>query len=270
MTIFQAVVLGIVQGLTEFLPVSSSGHLVAVPALLGWTIPEDQVFVFDVLVQVGTLAAVFIYFWSDLAAMARSMWAGALNRRPFEAPQARLGWHVILATIPAGLAGLLLKDQVEAVFSDPQALAYLLPVTAGLLILAERLKKPGKSAEELTGLDAFLVGCFQILSLFPGVSRSGTTIAGGMTRGLKRDAAARFSFLMAVPVMLAAGVLSLLDLAAVNDSAGFLPVLLTGMIVSAVTGYLSIGWLLRFLRSRTLYGFAVYVILLAAVILVAI
>ncbi len=267
MTIFQAVVLGIVQGLTEFLPVSSSGHLVAVPALLGWTIPEDQVFVFDVLVQVGTLAAVIIYFWSDLAAIARSMWAGALSRRPFETPEARLGWYVILATIPAGLAGLLLKDQVEAAFSDPQALAYFFPVTAGLLILAERLKKPRKNAEDLSALDAFLIGCFQIIALFPGVSRSGSTIAGGMSRGLEREAAARFSFLMSVPVMLAAGALSLLDLAAVSDPGGFLPVLATGMIVSAVTGYLSIGWLLRFLRSRTLYGFAIYLLLLAVVIL---
>jgi undecaprenyl-diphosphatase len=264
MTILQAIVLGIVQGLTEFLPVSSSGHLVIVPVLLGWEIPEDQAFVFDVLVQIGTLAAVIVYFWSDLLAIARAMGSGVRDRRFFEDPDARLGWHIVLATIPAGLGGLLLKDQVEAAFTDPGAVAVFLLITAGLLVLAERVGRLAKDAESLSALDAFLVGCFQVLSLFPGVSRSGSTIAGGITRGLRRDAAARFAFLMSVPIMLAAGLLSLFDLAAVADPAGFLPALVTGMAVSAATGYLAIAWLLRFLRSRPLYGFAVYVTLLAA------
>jgi undecaprenyl-diphosphatase len=268
MTILQAALLGIVQGLTEFLPVSSSGHLVAVPALLGWTIPEDQVFVFDVLVQIGTLAAVIFYFRSDLSAIVRGMLDGLRARQPAATADARLGWQIILATIPAGAAGLLLKGYVEAAFSSSRAVAFFLIGTAVLLVTAERFGKQRKNLEALTAIDTFIVGCFQILSLFPGVSRSGSTIAGGITRGLTRTAAARFSFLMSIPIMLAAGLLSIPDLAAVDDLAGFILPLMIGTIIAAVTGYLSIGFLLNFLRERSLYGFAVYVTLLAAVILI--
>ena len=268
MTIFQAVVLGIVQGLTEFLPVSSSGHLVIVPALLGWEIPEDQAFVFDVLVQIGTLAAVFVFFRTDLIAIVRGMWSGIRTRQPAGTPEARLGWQIILATIPTGIGGLLLKDYIEAAFSSERGVAFFLLVTAGLLVLAERVGRLGKDVGALTPLDVFLIGSFQVLSVFPGVSRSGSTIAGGITRGLKREAAARFSFLMAVPIMLAAGALSLFDLAAIENLAGFLPPLAAGLAVSAVTGYFAIGWLIGYLRSGSLYGFAVYVTVLAAAILV--
>jgi undecaprenyl-diphosphatase len=267
LTIIQAVILGIVQGLTEFLPVSSSGHLVIVPALLGWSIPEDEVFVFDVLVQVATLVAVFAYFWKDLAAIVRAVWKGILDRRPFDAPEARLGWLIVLATIPAGLAGLLFKDQLEAAFSDVRDTAIQLPITGGLLVLAEFLNRPRKEAKSLTAWDSFWIGCFQALALVPGISRSGSTITGGVLRGLSRDEAARFSFLLVVPVMLAAGALSILDLTAVAEPSRFIPALVAGLITSAVTGYLAIAWLLRFLRSRSLIVFAVYVSVLAIAVL---
>jgi len=268
MTVLQAIVLGIVQGLTEFLPVSSSGHLVIVPALLGWDIPQDQAFVFDVLVQVGTLVAVFAYFWTDLTRIVRQMIAGLAARKPLVDESARLGWMMLAATIPAGIAGLLIKDQIEAAFSSARVTAGFLLVTALLLVVAERVSRGQKTAEQLGWFDALVIGTFQILAVFPGVSRSGSTIAGGMTRKLSRSEAARFSFLMAVPIMLAAGLLSVLDLLEVPDLAGFLPSLAAGFAASAFTGYLAIRWLVRYLRRGSLYGFAVYVAVLSLLIFV--
>lgn len=263
MSIIQAFILGIVQGLTEFLPISSSGHLVLVPAILGWDIPKDQAFVFDVLVQVGTLVAVFAYFWLDLVNVARGLVRAVLARAPFGTPEARLGWWIVVATIPAGVIGVLIKDQVEAAFANSQVTAAFLFLTAALLILAERLSHGEKTPETMSLPDALVIGLFQVLAIFPGVSRSGSTITGGMMRGLTRSESARFSFLMAVPIMLAAGALSMLDLFSVENVADFLPALVTGFVTSAVTGYLAIRWLVGYLKKRPLYGFAVYVTIVA-------
>ena len=263
MNIVQAIILGIVQGLTEFLPVSSSGHLVLFPALFGWDIPKDQAFVFDVLVQVGTLVAVFAYFWTDLVNVVRAVIQGVMQRTPFKTAEARLGWWIVVATIPAGVIGVLIKDQVEAAFASSRATAAFLLVTAALLLLAERIGQGQTTPEKMTWRDALVIGFFQVLAVFPGVSRSGSTITGGMLRGPSRSEAARFSFLMAVPIMLAAGALSVLDLFEVENLAGFLPALAAGFVTSAVTGYLAIRWLVGYLRRRPLYGFAVYVTVVA-------
>lgn len=268
MTYLQSLILGIIQGLTEFLPISSSAHLVLTPHLLGWEIPPEQVFPFGVLVQLGTLVAVILYFWKDLWSILSSLVSGILSRRPFEQLNARLGWYLILATIPAGAAGLLLKDRVEAAFQSPAATALFLFVTAALLVFAERFGRRQKDMDCLNWKDALVIGCFQILSLFPGISRSGSTIAGGMSRHLERPVAGRFSFLMSVPVMLAAGGLSVFDLADVPNLAGFLPVLLVGFVAAAVVGFLSIHWLLQFLTRRPLTVFAVYCVLFGAVNLI--
>ena len=266
MSVLQAFLLGIVQGATEFLPVSSSGHLVIVPALLGWAIPDDQAFVFDVLVQIGTLLAVFVYFRADLAAIFGALLAGLRDRTHLKDPNARLGWLLLLATIPAGLAGLLLKDQVELAFASPRATAGFLFFTAILLVIAERVSHVSRDPNGLTWRDALWIGLFQALAIFPGVSRSGSTITGGMLRGLDRPASARFAFLMSIPVMLAAGLLSLFDLAEIADPAAFLLPMSVGFMTSAVTGYFAIAWLIGFLQRRSLYGFAAYVAVLAAVV----
>lgn len=258
MTLLQSIILGIVQGITEFLPISSSGHLVLVPHLLGWEIDPEAAFVFDVLVQVATLVAVFAYFWHDLINIAKAFFLGLRKREPLADPDSRLGWLIILATIPAGLAGLLLKDTLERAINSPLATACFLFLTAGLLVLAEWLGKRENKAEELSWLDAFVVGLFQILALFPGVSRSGATITGGMLRKLDRPSAARFSFLISIPIMLAAGLLATLDLFEIPNLGEILPTFLIGFIASAITGYLSIRWLLRYLSHRSLYGFAIY------------
>jgi undecaprenyl-diphosphatase len=258
MTIFQSIVLGIVQGLTEFIPVSSSAHLVLVPYWLGWTFPADQVFVFDVLVQLGTLLAVIIYFRADLTRIILAAVRGILSKKPFEDPDARLGWLVVLATIPAGFAGLFLKKLVESAFHSPMITAILLLGTGALLILAELLGKQKITLKNISWMDALIIGIFQAISIFPGISRSGSTITGGLLRKLDRTSAARFSFLMSIPIMIAAGAVATKDLVAVPNFVSFLPMVAAGFISAAIVGFLSIKWLLRFLRTHSLFGFAIY------------
>ena len=267
MTVIQAIILGIVQGLTEFLPVSSSAHLVLVPFLLNWKLDPTQAFVFDVLVQLGTLAAVLAYFWKDLLAILRSWVAGIRSRQPFAEADSRLGWLVILATIPAGLAGLLLKDKVEAAFSDPKLTAVMLFITAVLLTLSEVLSKKTRDTAQLGWLDSLIIGVFQAISIFPGISRSGATISGGLFRGLKRQDAARFSFLLSIPIMTAAGVMALKDLFAVPGLASFLPLVIVGFVIAGVVGYFVIRWFLAFLKTRSMLPFALYCGLLSVLVL---
>jgi undecaprenyl-diphosphatase len=268
MNFFQAIILGIIQGVTEFLPISSSAHLVILPFLFGWHFPEEQIFPFNVLVQVGTLVAVIIYFWRDLLEIIQAVIKALIARQPFATLQARQGWYLVLATIPAGAAGLLLKDTIEAAFKSPQISAGFLFGTAALLVIAERIGKRNRDLTSIKWLDALFMGLAQILSLFPGISRSGATIAGGMSRHLDRKSAARFSFFMAVPVFLAAGVLGVVDLLAVPNLDSFLPVMATGFITAAIVGYFAIHWLLGFLARRSLYPFAIYCVAFALLTLI--
>ena len=267
MSIIQSLILGIVQGMTEFLPISSSAHLVLIPYFLNWNLPEAQVFPFDVLVQLGTLLAVILYFWKDLWNIIKAFVLGILAKKPFKDLQSRLGWMIILATIPAGIFGLLLKDKVEAAFQNPVATAIFLLFTALILFLAEKFGQQGKTLTQIKWLDAVIIGLAQACAIFPGISRSGSTIAGAMGRNFKRSDAARFSFLLSIPVMLAAGVISLGDLLAVPNLNQFLPVLVIGFISAALTGYLSIHWLLQYLNHKPLYIFSVYCTAIAVVTL---
>ena len=258
MTIFQAILLGIVQGFSEFLPISSSAHLVLVPVLLGWQIPADQIFPFDVLVQLGTLVAVVIYFWKDLWEMAHAFIAGIAKKKPFEDADSRMAWWIIMATIPAGVIGLLLDDLVEQAFKAPLVPMFFLVITAILMWLAETISKQERTTEEMNWLDAVLIGLGQALAIFPGVSRSGATISTAMSRHFDRKNAGRFSFLMSIPIMLAAGILGVKDLLQVQDLMAFLPSMVSGFIAAGVVGYLSIAWLLKFLRERSLKLFSYY------------
>ncbi len=268
MTFFQAIILGIVQGLTEFLPISSSAHLVIVPYLLGWQVPVSEVFVFDVLVQLGTLAAVIIFFARDLWNIIRDWIYGIFHRSPFGTFNARLGWYLILATIPAGLLGITIKNQVEAAFNSPLLTAVLLYGTAILLLVAEKIGKRSRVLQSLGWLDAIWIGVFQAISIFPGISRSGATISGGMTRNLDRPSAARFSFLMSIPVMLAAGLVGLLDLRKIPGISSFLPVMAVGFLTAGVVGYFCIRWLLSYLSRRSLYPFIIYCAVFATLVIV--
>jgi undecaprenyl-diphosphatase len=267
MTILQALILGIIQGLTEFLPISSSAHLVIAPYILDWQIPAQQEFIFDVLVQVGTLLAVITYFWKDLVAIVRAFLLGLVHKQPFADPLSRLGWYLILATIPAIIIGAAIKNMVEQAFNNPIATAIFLIVTAALLIIAERFGQRNRQLEHLTWKDSLVIGLFQVLSLFPGVSRSGSTITGGMVRNLDRRTAARFSFLMSVPVMLGAGLWAIKDLVNIPNLSSYLPVVAVGILAAALVGYLSIRWLLSYLTHRPLYIFAIYCFVLCLIVL---
>lgn len=258
MTIIQSIILGIVQGLTEFLPISSSGHLVLFPYLLNWDIPAHDAFIFNILVQVATLIAVIAYFWNDLLSIGRSMISGVKNRSLFANPESRMGWFILLATLPAGVLGLALKDIVERAFASLTATAVALLLTAALLVIAEKIGRRDRSLENVTWKDAIWIGFFQVFAIFPGVSRSGATISGGMTRDLKRPAAARFSFLMSIPIMLAAGLVASIDLINIPNLATLLPIYIPGFISAVVVGYLAIRWLIGYLSKHSLYIFAIY------------
>lgn len=262
MTTFQAVILGILQGLTEFLPISSSGHLVLAAEFFGWHLPPEQAFVFDTVIQMGTLAAVITYFWRDLWGITRATFTSLWRPNLWAEPQVRLGVFLLLATLPAGLAALFFEDQVEAAFSDPRATGVFLLLTAGLLWLGEWLGERRRGLETLTVVDALWMGAFQALALFPGLSRSGATITGGLVRHLERPAAARFSFLMSVPVMLAAGLYKGRDLLTLPDGLALAGPLLAGTLAAAVVGYLTIGWLLGFVARHSMKGFSVYLVLI--------
>ena len=268
MSILQAFILGIVQGITEFLPISSSGHLVLIPFLFGWSIPEEQIFPFDVLVQLGTLLAVFVYFRADLLRIIKAFLTAFKTKDFFGNEDVQLGWYIVVASIPAGILGLLIKDMVEEAFQSVVAVAVFLFLTAALLFFSEKFGKPKREINNMNWLDALWIGVGQALAILPGVSRSGATISAGLFRNLNRESAARFSFLMSIPVMLAAGLLSLKDLFEMQNLGAFLPVLAIGFIVSAVVGYLAIRFLLKFLQKNSLKSFAIYCAGLGALILI--
>jgi len=270
MTLLQSLILGVIQGASEFLPISSSGHLVLAPYLFGWDISQDEAFVFDVLVQVATLLAVIIYFWKDLIAIFKAFLHGIKSSNPFNDHQSLMGWYLILATIPAGLIAVLFRETFEEAFSNPKSAAIFLLVTSLLLILGEVLSKRTRSLEELGPGDALVMGLFQVLALFPGISRSGSTIAGGLIRGLDRKSAATFSFLMAVPVMLAAGLLAIIDLVQSPGLSGQIPIYIPGFAAAAIVGYLVIRWFIVYLSKQSLYIFAGYCAILESAMLLVI
>ncbi|MCI0530384.1 MAG: undecaprenyl-diphosphatase UppP [candidate division Zixibacteria bacterium] len=258
MTLVQAIILGIVQGATEFIPVSSSGHLVLVPHLLKWKLDPEIAFAYDVLVHWGTLGAVLIYFRNDLWKFAGAALRGIFSGRPFQTAEARLAWLLIAATIPAGVIGLALADFFEMVFGSPLNSALFLLGTALILTWSEKQSRPGKNMEQITLGNALFIGLGQALAIFPGLSRSGATIAAGLWCGLDRVSAARFSFLMSVPVILGAGLLPLRELVQTNQISANLPALCAGFAASIITGYICIDFLMKFLQRRKLYVFALY------------
>lgn len=269
MTFFHAILLGIIQGLTEFIPVSSTAHLLIGQTLLG--IPaNDAMFSFLIIVQLGTLVSLFVFYGKDLLDIVTITLKNLGGLRNFNTlPQnAKLGWYIAIATIPALLAGYLLKDAVEFLFKMPLLQAAIRLFSAAILLsLAERLTRKNRKLDSMTWLDALVVGLVQIIAVFPGASRSGSTISGGLFRGFDRPAAARFAFLMYVPVMLAAGGYEMLALLKMPNLTEFLPLLATGFVTAAIVGWFAIKWLINYLGKHSLYIFASYCAILGAIVL---
>lgn len=250
MTFFDAILLGILQGATEFLPVSSSGHLALAQHLLGDF--EQSGVLFDVLLHVGSMVAVFLYFWRDLTGLISSLW-----RRDEMAKQQRfMVWLLIAGSVPTAVIGLLFKDFFIGLFERPAVVCFMLLVTGSLLWLAERLSKKEQSRKEMSFKDAIIVGTVQGCAIIPGISRSGSTIAALLLRGVDGETAARFSFLLALPAVFGAALLSLKDLDSVTASS-VLPYI-AGTIAALVTGLLCIHLLMGIIRRRRLHWFAFY------------
>ena len=262
MNLFHALLLGLIEGLTEFIPVSSTAHMLILQQV--FHLPADNaMFAFLILVQLGPLVALLVYFWKDLWGLLKAFFG-----KPFQTPENRLAWYILIATIPALVAGALLKDALQTLFQNPLLEAAIRLLSAGILLfLAEWFGKRVRSLGSLTWLDGLVVGLFQILAVFPGSSRSGSTISGGMLRNLDRASATRFAFLMAAPVMLAAASyesLSVIRLHILHEIIGPLAV---GLIAAAVVGWLSIRWLIGYVSRHSLYIFAIYCVIVAALCL---
>ncbi len=275
MDLIQAIVLGLVQGLAEFIPISSSAHLIIIPWLLGW---KDPGLAFDVALHMGTLIAVLVYFWQDWVRLVR----GALNsiaRRNWTAdPDGKLAWYIVLATIPGALAGALGESKLDEMFhgSTPSAAAngiliigVVMIALAVLLWIAERVASHRYDMSHLTLQQALTVGVAQAFAIIPGVSRSGSTITAGLFMNLKREAAARFSFLLGTPVIVGAGVKKGYDILHEGGiPSGDLPAFIVGFLVAAVSGYAAIFLLLRFLQRNTTLPFIVYRVVVGVLLIV--
>jgi undecaprenyl-diphosphatase len=249
-TTFQAIVLGIVQGLGEFLPISSSGHLVVVPWLLGW---PDHGLAFDVALHVGTLAAVIFAFAGDWSRILMSAFQGLFQGRPFEG-EGRLLWLLALASVPGAIAGLVLGEAAETVFRSPLLIAGTMAVVGTILLFADRQASSGEERRHVSVVDAMLIGSAQALAIVPGVSRSGATISMALFLGYRREEAARFSFLLATPITLGAALQKVPALLGASN----VGIVLLGILVSGVVGLLAIRVLLTYVRTRNYRPFVYY------------
>lgn len=260
MNILQALLLGIVQGATEFIPVSSSGHLVLVPWLLGWPAPS---LAFDTIVHWGTMIAVVAHFWRTWKILLGAWWQG-LVRWDWSDPLARLTWLLILATVPAATLGFTLEPWFVSLFGKPAWVSLFLLGTAAFLALSEWMGGRNLAAGGARQIDslrwphALLIGLAQAAAIAPGISRSGMTLSMGLSGGLRRPDAARFSFLLSAPIILGAGIFQLVQLATTPNATAQIPVLAVGFVAATATGYMCIGGLLRYLQRGRLYIFAIY------------
>jgi len=273
-SVWEAIVLGIIQGVTEFLPISSSGHLILLPWLFGW---DEPGLMFNVGVHLGTMTAVVFYFWRELWSMTLALPKGIINRRPVADPMSRLALIIIAGSVPAAIVGFTLGDTIEEFFHDGNVsttaivlIACALMVVGLLMLVAERVAEHRRPLLAVRTRDGVIVGLAQALALFPGVSRSGSTITAGLFLGLQREAAARFSFLLGVPAVVGAAVFELRTLFSDGLADGELRVFAAGIISSAIVGYLSIAFLLRYLLRHSTLVFVAYRLAFGLLVLVVV
>lgn len=262
MDALQAIILGIVQGLTEFLPISSTAHLRLVPAFFGW---DDPGTAFTAVVQLGTMAAVLLYFRNDLWNIARAWLRSLRDPEARKTLDARLGWYLIIGTIPISILGLAFKDKIETDARQLVLIGIVMIVLGVILEISERVGRKEREVESLTMKDGILIGCAQACALVPGVSRSGSTISAGLFLGLTREAAARYSFLLSVPAVVLSGLFELKDVGD-GGGAGAVPTIIA-TIFAFIVGYASIAWLLKYLARHPVTVFVVYRIVLGVVVL---
>ncbi|MEA2309207.1 MAG: undecaprenyl-diphosphatase [Thermoleophilaceae bacterium] len=265
MSTFEAIVLGIVQGLTEFLPISSTGHLRIIPAFVGWDDPGSA---FTAVIQLGTTAAVLIYFREDLWRIGRAWFASLRAGGARHSQDARLGWYIVLGTIPIGIFGLAFKHDIEHGARSLYLIGTVLIVFGLVMLAADRTARQTRDTEDMTPRDGILVGLAQALALVPGVSRSGATISAGLFAGLTRESAARYSFLLSTPAIVLAALLELKGIVDGSEHTGASTSdLLVATFFAFVVGYWSISFLLRFITRHGLVPFVVYRVLLGALVL---
>ena len=264
MSILQAIVFGAVQGLTEFLPISSTAHLILLPWFLGW---PDPGLAFDVALHLGTLVALLIYFRADWTALIASAFGFARGRT--QSPDARMAMYIVAATIPGAAAGALFEHKVEEAFRGPQLIGAMLIVMALVLVVAEMIGRRKKGLDEMSWTDAMTVGIAQAFAIVPGVSRSGSTISAGLFRSMKRDAAARFSFYLSAPIIGGAVAKKTLDIVTEAKGLEQLTPVIVGILSSGIVGYLSIAFLMRYLQTHNTFLFVYYRIALGIVVLLA-
>jgi undecaprenyl-diphosphatase len=266
-SVLEAIILGITQGLTEFLPISSTGHLRIVPAFAGW---EDPGAAFTAVTQLGTMAAVLLYFREDLLRISRAWLRSLRDPAVRHELDARMGWYIVIGTIPIGIFGLIFRDQIENGARDLYLIGSALIVLGLLLLVAERVARHDRPLEKITTRDGIAIGMAQALALVPGVSRSGATLTAGLFLGFDRPSAARFSFLLSVPAVVLSGVFefaSILGGDDENDHVG-LGALAIATLLAFVVGYASIAFLLRFLAHHSTLVFVVYRVALGAIVLI--
>jgi undecaprenyl-diphosphatase len=264
--LFQAIVLGIVQGLSEFLPISSTAHLRIVPAFAGWRDPGAA---FTAVTQLGTMAAVLIYFRRDLIRIGLAWFASLRDPARRHDLEARLGWYILLGTVPIGIFGLAFKNEIETGARSLYLIGVTLIVLGLVLLAAERVASHRRGIEDLQRRDGVAIGLAQALALIPGVSRSGATISAGLFLGLRREDAARYSFLLSIPAVVLSGLFELLSiLRKTEEHAPGLGLLAVATVCAFVVGYISIAGLLRYLTSHSTLVFVVYRVALGAVVLI--
>jgi undecaprenyl-diphosphatase len=258
MSLIEAIVLGLVQGLTEFLPISSTAHLRIVPELLGW---KDPGAAYSAVIQLGTVAAVLIYFRRDLVNLTTAFFQGLVRRQPFATLESRLAWFVLVGTLPIGVCGLAFKKYIETSLRSLYVISASLIVLAIILFIVERVASHQRTVADMRWRDGLIIGAWQALALIPGSSRSGTTLTGALSLGLKREDAARYSFLLSIPATSLAGVFELKHLLEADTRPSTMA-LATGTLVAFGSGLAAIAWLLRYLRTRSTMIFVVYRVVL--------
>jgi undecaprenyl-diphosphatase len=254
MSLIEAIVLGLVQGLTEFLPISSTAHLRIVPELLGW---KDPGAAYSAVIQLGTVAAVLLYFRGDLAKLTVAFFQGLWRRQPFATLESRLAWFVLVGTLPIGVCGLAFKNYIETSLRSLYIISASLIILALILFIVERLASHQRTLADMRWRDGLIIGAWQALALIPGSSRSGTTLTGALSLGLRREDAARYSFLLSIPATSLAGFFELKHLLEADSRPSTLA-LIVGTLVAFGSGWGAIAWLLRYLRTRSTMVFVVY------------